>query len=118
MSKNKVTRKIPKRIKIGYSNFKIIPRSKHWGIRNKAYGMCEPEDAKIQYNNNLKKDELVNTILHEVIHGIVYMYDIPFKNMKDEESVVRKLANGLHTVFKDNPNFLEWIAQNSNKKDD
>ena len=80
--------------------------------------MCEPEDAKIQYNNNLKKDELVNTILHEVIHGIVYMYDIPFKNMKDEESVVRKLANGLHTVFKDNPNFLEWIAQNSNKKDD
>ena len=56
--------------------------------------------------------------LNKGVADVVYMYDIPFKNMKDEESVVRKLANGLHTVFKDNPNFLEWIAQNSNKKDD
>jgi hypothetical protein len=107
----KVKRKTPKKIKIGYSEFKLIPRSNQWGKRNKALGDCLPEAARIQFDSSQRRNELVNTILHETLHGIVYMFDINFKNMKEEEKVVRKMANGLHTVFKDNPNFLEWILQ-------
>lgn len=112
-----VKRKTPKKLKIGYSTFKLVPRSSHWGKRNKAFGECAPDEAKIQYDATQKRSELVNTILHEALHGIVYMFDINFKSQREEENVVRKLANGLHTVFRDNPAFLEWIKQNSNKDD-
>lgn len=106
-------RKTPKSLKIGYSTFRLVPRSSHWRKRNKAYGVCSPDESRIEYDSSLKKCELVNTILHETLHGIVYMFDINFRSMQEEENVVRKLANGLHTVFRDNPAFLEWIKQNS-----
>jgi len=110
-----IRRKTPKRVKIGYSTFKIIPRSKSWGIRHKACGMCVPEDQKIIFDCTQKKTELVNTIIHEMLHGVVYMFDINFRNARDEERVVRKMANGLQTVFNDNPQFLEWLLQNTKK---
>lgn len=113
----RIRRKTPKQIKIGYSTFRLLPRSKHWGIRQKACGMCEPEQAKISFVSSLKDSEVVNTIIHEMLHGVVYMFDIDFANQKEEERVVRKMANGLHTVFQDNPKFLEWVLQNT-KKDD
>lgn len=111
-------RKTPKKLKIGYSDFKIVPRSNLWGKRNKAFGDCAPDEAKIQYDSSQNKTELVNTILHETLHGIVYMFDINFKSSRDEERVVRKIANGLQTVFADNPHFLEWIMQNTKEKND
>lgn len=111
-------RKTPKRIKIGYLDFKLVPRSKKWSIKHKAVGMCVPEDAHIAYYSKQKKSEVVNTIIHELLHGVVYMFDINFRSLRDEERVVRKMANGLHTVLKDNPQFLEWIMQNANRDDE
>jgi len=114
-SKKKKIRKTPKRIKIGYLDFKLIPRSKQWSVKHKALGMCIPEEGHIAFVSSQKRSELVNTIIHEMLHGVVYMFDINFRNLREEERVVRKMANGLHTVLKDNPQFLEWIIQNANK---
>ncbi len=111
-------RKTPKRIKIGYLDFKLMPRSKKWSVKHKAVGMCVPELGHIAYLSKQKKSEIVNTILHEMLHGVVYMFDINFRNLREEERVVRKMANGLHTVLKDNPQFLEWVMQNSNVEDE
>ena len=113
-----VKRKTPKRIKIGYLDFKLVPRSKKWSVKHKALGMCVPEDAHIAYYSKQKRSEIVNTILHEMLHGVVYMFDINFRSLRDEERVVRKMANGLHTVLKDNPQFLEWIMQNADRDDE
>lgn len=107
-------RKTPKRIKVGYSTFKLIPRSHHWGVRNKAFGTCHPEEGKICFDSTLKKAEVVNTIIHEMLHAVVYMFDINFKSTREEERVVRKMANGLQLVFSENPQFLEWVLQNTN----
>lgn len=116
--KKGVIRKTPKRVKIGYLDFKLVPRSKKWSIKHKALGMCVPEDAHIAYYSKQKRSEIVNTILHEILHGVVYMFDINFRSARDEERVVRKMANGLHTILKDNPHFLEWIMQNANREDE
>lgn len=116
--KKTIQRKTPRRVKIGYLDFKLVPRSKKWSIKHKALGMCIPEDAHIAYYSKQKRSEIVNTILHELLHGVVYMFDINFRNLREEEKVVRKMANGLHTVFKDNPQFLEWLLQNSVKDDE
>ena len=119
VQKNKtILRKTPKRIKIGYLDFKLMPRSKKWSIKHKAVGMCVPEDGHIAYYSKQKRSEIVNTILHEMLHGVVYMFDINFRNLREEEKVVRKMANGLHTVLTDNPHFLEWIIQNANRDDE
>lgn len=116
--KKNIKRKTPKRIKIGYLDFKLVPRSKKWSVKHKALGMCVPEDGHIAYYSKQKRSEIVNTILHEMLHGVVYMFDINFRSLRDEERVVRKMANGLHTVLKDNPQFLEWVIQNANKDDE
>jgi hypothetical protein len=116
--KKTIQRKTPRRVKIGYLDFKLVPRSKKWSIKHKAVGMCIPEYAHIAYYSKQKRSEIVNTILHELLHGVVYMFDINFRNSREEEKVVRKIANGLHTVFKDNPEFVEWLVQNSVKDDE
>lgn len=110
-------RRTPKRIKIGYADFSLIPRTRRWGIRHKAMGLCKPDQQEIQYDATQGPSELVNTILHEMLHGVVYMFDINFKNEKEEEHVVRKMANGIHTVLNDNPELLKWVLENTGKNE-
>lgn len=108
MSKRKRTNR-PKKVKIGYADFKINPRPKEWGKRHKAMGMFIPDNQTIEFDETQNICELPNTVLHEILHGIVYVFDIKFKNEKEEEDVVWKMANGLCTVFRDNPELLDWI---------
>ena len=99
----------PKKVKIGYLDFKINPKTRKWGTRHKALGMIVPESKNISYDKTQNVCELPNTILHEILHGIAYVFDINFPNDNIEEKIIWKMANGLCTVFKDNPSLLEWI---------
>jgi hypothetical protein len=110
-------RRAPKRIKIGYADFALIPRTKRWGARHKAMGICKPDQQEIQYDVTQAPAELVNTLIHEMLHGVVYMFDINFKTEREEENVVRKMANGIHTVMNDNPEFVRWILENTGKNE-
>lgn len=51
--------------------------------------------------------ETVDSIVHEILHGIVGMFNINFKlTMDEEEYIVSTLATGLVTVMKDNPDLF------------
>ncbi len=118
MKKKIKKRDIPKKVKIGYADFDIQARHKEWTARTKALGMCHPEKSLIEYARNQNEEEMLNTIIHEILHGIVYHFDIPFRNIKQEEAVIRKMANGLSNVFKDNPDLVRTIYKMYGESDE
>jgi hypothetical protein len=103
--------KVPKKVKIGYSIFDIDSRDEAWKEKNRAVGMCKVDKSLIEYYNAQSEPEIVNTILHEILHAIVYVFDIDFDNAKKEECLVTKMANGLHTLLLDNPELLKWLLE-------
>mgnify|MGYP000701406736 CR=1 FL=1 len=52
-----------------------------------------------------------NTVLHEILHAIVYQYGLVETLGDKEEIVVNTMANGLSTVFVDNPWLLDYIKK-------
>ncbi len=115
-NKNKKALKVPRKIKIGYSTFDIESRTQEWKIKHKAVGRCQVDKSLIEYDFTQSGPEVVNTVIHEILHAIIYIFDIEFDSHKKEEYLVRKLSNGIQTVFCDNPEFLEWIMSNCNAK--
>lgn len=108
-AKNEVV--VPSKVKIGYATFKLSPKDESWSKKQRALGECHSDKSLIEYSQNQNKNELVNTILHEILHAINYIFDIEYKNSKEEEIIVRKLANGLQTVLCDNKDFVEWMIK-------
>jgi len=45
--------------------------------------------------------------MHEILHAIVYQWNIDIGDK--EETIVNGLANGLTTVFVDNPKLVDYL---------
>lgn len=68
-------------------------------------GLAHPAKLLIYVADDLPKDEVSDTQLHEVIHILDYMLDTEL-----QESQVHRLATGLLAFFKDNPKYYDrWI---------
>ena len=52
----------------------------------------------------------VNTLVHEILHAIVFQWGIELDE-KEEEKICNTLANGLTTVCVDNPWLLSYIQK-------
>lgn len=50
----------------------------------------------------------VDTVIHELLHGIWKFQHLPKRC--DEERGVSVLATGLTTIFRDNPQLLKWVV--------
>jgi len=102
-------KKLPKKIKIGYAEFKL-----RW-MAKKSENPVDLGELEYQPNHVIRlfgkqeDSEFANSLMHEVLHGINYIFDIPFKNSREEEKYVRHSANALITVFKDNPELLDVL---------
>ena len=73
------------------------------------------KNHEIDYDENMAAPEIVNTILHEVLHAIVHVWGIKFKDSDQEEEVVNALGGALSTLFKDNLELLDWIKDTFHK---
>jgi hypothetical protein len=102
-------KKLPSKIKIGYAEFKV----RHIARKSeKTVDMGEMEfvpNHVIRLFGKQENSELANSLFHEILHGINYVFDVPFKNVKEEEKYVRHTTNGMMTVFKDNPELLDLL---------
>jgi len=66
-------------------------------------GMIECNTTTISLYSKMSKEYMGLVLLHEIIHGIFEYMEID-TSVDEAETVVSKLANGLHAVLKDNPN--------------
>ena len=89
--------KIPKTLKIGAYEYKVVIQD---GITHKGFalsGLCECDELIIRLDKKLKGTELQVVFIHECLHAIEHSY-----NIKLGEKTVERLDNALVAFFKDN----------------
>ena len=109
--------KIPKVVRIGYQDVKIERETATFPKQSDCYGEYEHRKNQITIQNDLSNLDEANTLLHEVLHGIVYINSLtqtgaPLDKENNEEIVVNTITNGLVQVFRDN----KWLLPYLNKK--
>ena len=107
-----------KKIKVGYSDVKIEYISKaednKW-VRD-HHGEFVPETSVIKLAKDQRPSEELNTLIHEILHAITYIYGLnndagPLKKTQVEEQVVAVMASGLQQIIRDNPSFMAYISK-------
>ena len=107
---NMIGKKItmPESIKIGYRDY----RSEKWkqtvANANDAHGQFFAKEGVIGYTEEEKGVSHANTILHEILHAIIYQWNIELGE-KEEEHLVSALSNGLTTVLVDNLDLIDYL---------
>ena len=92
----------PDKIKIGYKEYKLEEWKQTVASANEAQGQFFAKEGIIGYTGDETGVSHANTLIHEILHAIIYQWNMDLDE-KIEESVVNGLANGLTTIFVDNP---------------
>lgn len=99
---------LPKIIKLGYQDIVISEED-----LVEAQGCYQSDPSKIRIKDSMDPREKLNTILHEVLHAIVYTYGIKkdFKDDDEEEKIVNVFGNGLTEALTRNPELMKFINE-------
>jgi hypothetical protein len=100
---------IPEKIKVGYREYKLEKWKQTVANANDAHGQFFAKEGIIGYTEEEKGISHANTLLHEILHAIVYQWNIELGDK--EEPVVNGLTNGLTTVLIDNPKLVDYLKE-------
>ena len=100
-----------KNIKIGYRDYKIKNLDSIVSKCNEINGQFLASDGMIALSSTEDNISHANTLIHEILHAIVYQWGIELDD-KEEERICNTIANGLTTVFVDNPSLLSYLQRN------
>ena len=105
-------KELPNSIKIGYVNYQFDFWSDTFASTEEAQGEFFQLAGKI----GLKESTIpsvhgVNTLLHEILHGIVYQYGLVETLGDREEQTVNTISNGLTAVLVDNPWLVDYMKK-------
>ena len=98
----------PDKIKIGNRNYKLEEWKQTVASANEAQGQFFAKEGVIGYTAEETGVSHANTLIHEILHAIVYQWNMELEE-KDEEKLVNGLANGLTTIFVDNPKLMDFL---------
>jgi len=99
---------VPKSIKVGYRDYKLEEWKQTVATANEAQGQFFQKEGIIGYVASEKGVCHANTLLHELMHAIIYQWNIELDEKK-EENLVNTLSNGLTTIFVDNPDLMDYL---------
>jgi hypothetical protein len=115
-------KKLPAYIRLGSTDYLITFFSDE--LEEHYYGRINYTKGTVQLNKNrLENQGGADTVLHEVLHGLITEYGIENYMAGDdandrhqsEEQVVRLLSHGLVTFMRDNPDLVRWITARVNR---
>ena len=111
-----------KKLRVGFQDLTIEIRDADFRTANltDCYGHYLQRENKIQINTNLEQHDLLNTVIHEILHACCYVGGLTAKSSalsdEDKEEVVTNtLANQIHIVLRDNPWLLKFIQESLSK---
>jgi Zn-dependent peptidase ImmA (M78 family) len=116
--------KIPSKIKIGWKDVDIdIIKTSFIKETTDYWGQYNNRTNKIEIQEEAPDIDKANTLLHEVLHAILYHSSLnqpggPLREDEAEEQAVNSISNWLMGVFTDNPWFLDYLKDtiHGNKK--
>ena len=100
---------IPEKIKIGYKEYRLEKWKQTVASANEAQGQFFAKEGIIGYTDEEKGVSHANTLLHEIIHAVVYQWNIDVG--EKEETIVNGLTNGITTVLVDNPKLMDYLRK-------
>ena len=101
---------IPEKIKVGYRNYKLEEWKQTVASANEAQGQFFSKEGVIGYTADEKGVSHANTLIHEILHAIVYQWNMELDE-KTEDHIVNGITNGLTTVLVDNPKLIDYLKE-------
>ena len=113
--KNELNGKI---VRIGFADVELKEQAPQFKKSNMTdcFGQYTHRENLIEIQPGLSDIDEANTLLHEIIHGCVYISSLntegqPLSSDNDEEVVVNSLSNYLIQVFRDNKWLLPYLSK-------
>ena len=105
-----------KKIKIGYQDIVIERETSTFQKQTDCYGEYEHRKNQITIQNGLGPLDEANTLLHEILHAVVYINSLtqsgqPLDTENKEEVVINTITNGLAQVLRDNKWLLPYFKE-------
>ena len=109
---------IPETVKVGWNNVKFSFVDPSFIKESDCFGQYLSRECKIEIQKELSGDQLINTVLHEIIHCIIYNSSLnqdggPLTDDKSEEQVTNSITNWLLNVFWENPWLVDLLKKKS-----
>lgn len=92
-----------KKLRIGGHTYSI---KEDPDLPKNQWGLFEAEKLLIRIAPSLHDDVKTMTLLHEMLHGLFWEYNIQVKN---EETVVSSLTTAFAQFIKNNPEFIKAV---------
>ena len=109
------------KVKVGFADIKIDRVNASFTKNNAdCWGQYLSRENRIEIQKEVDGIDYANTLLHEIMHAIVYLSSLnadggALKEDDNEEQVTNTLTNWLMGVFRDNPKLLDIIKREVTK---
>jgi hypothetical protein len=98
---------LPEAIRIGPHDFRIV-RVSHFDSDHR-YGALDFKAHELRLAPHASPTNLVDTVLHEALHGVWMFSGLVASEQIKEEPAVTAVASGLTALFRDNDWLAGWI---------
>ena len=112
-------------IKIGYRDIEIKISKPDFTKDHltDCFGQYDTRKGLIEIQEGLSNQKLVNTLLHEINHGIIDISGLnqsgaPLEKDDNEEIVVHQMTNYFLAMCRDNPWLLDYVKENINNNEE
>lgn len=96
---------IPGHLRIGPFNYVVEAHEGYWNKDDtRVYGELDERTSTINLDIDASPDVIRDSILHEIFHAILIMYE------KDDEELVRLLSPMMLQVLRDNPELVAILT--------
>ena len=100
---------MPRHIRVGTYDFLIEVKGRTEAVADSEFGRCQFFNQKIFVCEHQEPQSLVNTVWHEVIHAVHWVFGLD--DGSTEEEFTNLGANGTLIVMRENPELMSWIAK-------
>ncbi len=101
----------PEKLTLGATKVRLVQETALWYRENgDTYGMFNSETMTVHIVvENVPRDEIANTIIHELLHVCYYAYNV--RSKCGEERTVTALGFALNALFAQNPALLTVLSE-------
>ncbi len=102
---------IPKKIKVGYRDYKVELWDTAEATRAGRRAEIDMWNNTIRISDAWPLEDQRECIIHEVLHALWYDRALDDTEKWNEEFLVSNIASGLTAVFRDNPGLLKFMEK-------